>query len=100
MTDVTKKNFTSVEVPVPGKAAPINQLTISTSFPAQNETVVVRPNADTYYTMGFLDLNKEPMVLTLPVTSDNFFCFPCWMLSQMYLRLQAPEQVLRKVVLF
>jgi hypothetical protein len=76
LIDVTKKSFTNVEMPLPGLAAPINQLTVSTRFPPQNETVVVRPNADTYYTLGFLDLGKEPMVLTLPVTNDNYFMFP------------------------
>jgi DNA sulfur modification protein DndE len=76
LIDVTKKKTTNVEVPVLGLAAPINQLTISTSFPPQNETMVVRPNADTYYTMGFLDLGKGAMVLTLPVTNDNYFMFP------------------------
>ncbi|HLA58790.1 MAG TPA: DUF1254 domain-containing protein [Puia sp.] len=76
LIDVTKKSFTNVETPVPGMAAPLNQLTISTSFPPQNETVVVRPNADTYYTLAFLDLGKEPIVLTVPVTNNNFFLLP------------------------
>jgi hypothetical protein len=76
LMDVTKNSFTNVEKPVPGLAAPINQLTVSTKFPPQNETVVVRPNADTYYMTGFLDLSKEPMVLTLPVTNNNYFLFP------------------------
>ena len=76
LMDVTKNSFTNVEMPVPGLAAPLNQFTVSTSFPPQDETVVVRPNADTYYMTGFLDLAKEPMILTIPVTNDNYFLFP------------------------
>jgi len=76
LVDLTKKKITNVEAPVPGLAAPLNQLTISTSFPPQDQTVIVRPNADTYYTMGFLDLGKEPMVLTVPVTNKNYYLLP------------------------
>src|SRR3982750_3737135 len=46
LMDVTKNSFTNVEMPVPGLAAPLNQFTVSTKFPPQDETVVVRPNAD------------------------------------------------------
>jgi hypothetical protein len=76
LVDLTKKKITNVEVPVPGLAAPLNQLTVSTSFPPQDQTVIVRPNADTYYTMGFLDLGNEPMVLTVPVTNSNYYLLP------------------------
>jgi hypothetical protein len=76
LVDLTKKKITNVEVPIPGLAAPLNQLTVSTSFPPQDQTVIVRPNADTYYTMGFLDLAKEPMVLTVPVTNSNYYLLP------------------------
>jgi len=76
LIDVTKNKFTNVEVPVPGLAAPLNQLTISTSFPPQDQTLIVRPNADTYYTVGFLDLSKEPIVLTIPKTNDIYYLLP------------------------
>ncbi len=76
LIDLSKKKITNVEAPVPGIAAPLNQVTISTSFPPQEQTIVVRPNADTYYTFGFFDLSKEPMVLTVPVTKDVYYLLP------------------------
>jgi hypothetical protein len=76
LLDVTRKKITNVEAPIAGLAAPINQITISTSFPPQDQTVVVRPNADTYYAVGFFDLTKEPMVLTVPVTNDIYYLLP------------------------
>ncbi len=76
LMDATKKKITNVEAPIPGMAAPLNQITISTSFPPQNQTIIVRPNADTYYTLGFFDLSKGPIVLTIPVTNDVYYLLP------------------------
>src|SRR5450631_1713138 len=73
LIDLTKKKITNVVAPVPGMMAPLNQITISTSFPPQNQTIVVRPNADTYYVVGFFDLSKEPVVMTVPATRDNYY---------------------------
>jgi len=74
--DLTKKKITNVVEPVPGMMAPLNQITISTSFPPQNQTIIVRPNADTYYVLGFFDLQKEPIVMTVPATGDNYYLLP------------------------
>ena len=76
LIDLTKKKITNVETPVPGLAAPLNQIFISTSFPPQNQTIIVRPNADTYYAVGFFDLSKEPMVMTVPATNDIYYLLP------------------------
>jgi hypothetical protein len=76
LIDVTKKKITNVAAPVPGLMAPLNQITISTSFPPQDQTIIVRPNADTYYVVGFFDLSKEPVVMTVPATRDNYYLLP------------------------
>jgi hypothetical protein len=76
LMDITKKKLTNVAAPVNGKAAPINQLTISTDFPNAQYKDVVRPNADTYYTTGFLDLKVDAMVLSLPNTNGRYYLMP------------------------
>ncbi len=76
LIDLTKKKITNTEKPVPGLLAPLNQVFISTSFPPQNQTIIVRPNADTYYVVGFFDLSKEPMVMTVPATNDVYYLLP------------------------
>ena len=68
LIDVTFHKLTNTDTPVNGILAPVNQFTISTDFPDAKFTAVVRPNADTYYTSGMLDLTAEPMVLSLPNT--------------------------------
>lgn len=76
LMDLTRKKLTNVAAPVNGKAAPINQLTISTDFPNAKFRDIVRPNADTYYTTGFLDLKKDAMVLSLPNTNGRYYLMP------------------------
>jgi hypothetical protein len=76
LMDITAHKLTNVEVPVNGKAAPFNQFAISTDFPDAKFTDVVRPNADTYYSTAFLDLNAEPMVLTVPNTNGRYYLMP------------------------
>src|ERR1700735_1406066 len=44
----------------------INSFTHLSFFPDASFRLVVRPNADTYYSTAFLDLRKEPIVLSVP----------------------------------
>lgn len=56
--------------------APINQLASAVEFPDDKFRDVVRPNNDTYYSTGSLDLSAEPMVLHLPNTNGRYYLFP------------------------
>jgi hypothetical protein len=46
--------------------APINQFARQNKLVDPNETLIVRPNADTLYTNAWLDLRAEPMILHVP----------------------------------
>jgi hypothetical protein len=76
LVDITFHKLTNTDTPVNGIMAPVNQFTISTEFPNAKFTAVVRPNADTYYTSGMLDLSAEPMVLSLPNTHGRYYLMP------------------------
>jgi len=76
LMDVTKKKLTNTVKMIPGAAAPINQLIISDAVPNAKFTSVVRPNADTYYNTGFLDLTGDALVLTVPNTHDRYYLLP------------------------
>jgi hypothetical protein len=73
--DVTRKQLTNVE-PGKGVGAPMNALFSFPAFPTADMRQVVRPNFDTLYTVGYLDLTKEPMVVSVPDTAGRYYLLP------------------------
>ena len=61
--DITKDKTTKVSKPE-AFAAPVNQFVNVRAFPDASFKDVVRANVDTLYSSAFLDLSKEPIVLT------------------------------------
>ncbi len=72
LMDVSRQVMTDVPNPTT-TAAPINQFNNSKEFPDATFTSVVSPNADTLYSFAWLDLSKEPLVLSLPDTGDRYY---------------------------
>src|SRR5437899_10648157 len=72
LMDVTRQNMTNVAKPA-GITAPINQFCNVREFPDPTMTSVVSPNADTLYSFSFLDLSKEPMVLSVPEMGRRYY---------------------------
>ena len=73
--EFTRRGLTNVEKPS-GSRAPMGQLVLMRQYPAVDDHLVTAPNADTLYTTGFIDVGKEPWVLTLPDTHGRYFLFP------------------------
>jgi hypothetical protein len=72
LMDATKQMGTNV--PKPGEnAAPVNQFGQKRTFPDDTFNAVVSPNADTLYSFAFLDLSKEPMVLSVPDMGNRYY---------------------------
>lgn len=74
--DVTRKQLTNVE---PGKGnlgGPMNAFANAPAFPAADFKAVVRPNFDTLYSSAYLDLRKEPMVVSVPDTGGRYYLLP------------------------
>jgi hypothetical protein len=72
LLDVTRQLGTNVPKPEEN-AAPMNQLGHKRKFPDDTFTTVVSPNADTLYSFAFLDLSKEPMVLSVPEMGKRYY---------------------------
>ncbi len=72
LMDITRQVFTNVST-VGENTAPINQLGSKRTFPDPSLTEVVSPNADTLYSFAFLDLFKEPMVLSVPEMGNRYY---------------------------
>jgi len=65
LMDLTMKNATNVtEI----SGAPVNQFFHVRSTASAADRMVVRPNVDTLYSMAYLNLKDEPLILTKPET--------------------------------
>jgi hypothetical protein len=74
--DVSRRQLTNIE---PGKMVgrgPINTFTHMRAFPDAAFREVVRPNFDTLYSSGWLDLTKEPMIVSVPDTQGRYYLLP------------------------
>jgi hypothetical protein len=74
LMDVTREVMTAVSNP-DGRRAPINQLLHMRTFPDPTFTDVVSPNADTLYSTAWIDLSKEPLVLSIPAM-NRYYLMP------------------------
>src|SRR5215813_14989903 len=74
--DVTRKVTTNYP---PGKKdgmGPMNSFSNFKAFPDANFREVVRPNFDTLYSSAWLDLTKEPMIVSVPDTGGRYYLLP------------------------
>jgi hypothetical protein len=73
--DLTRKQMTNVARPE-GFHTPMNAFVSLATFPSADMKVVVRPNFDTLYSSAWLDLTKEPMIVSVPDTYGRYYLMP------------------------
>lgn len=73
--DMVRKQQTNVERPTDDKA-PMGQVMKMRNYPAVDSRAAAAPNADTLYTIVWLDVSEEPWVISLPDMGDRFYIFP------------------------
>ncbi len=73
--DMTRRVFTNVAEAGPTNA-PMGQFIKLRSYPAVDNHNVTAPNADTLYTIVWLDVSKEPWVLSVPDMGNRYFLLP------------------------
>lgn len=74
--DITRKQSTNIE---PGKEfgkGPMNMFVNVPEYPPASMRTVVRPNFDTLYSIAWLDLTKEPMIVSVPDTGGRYYLLP------------------------
>jgi len=73
LMDLTRQQMTNVEPgTVPG-SGPMNTWSHFREFPDPSFRTVVRPNFDTLYSIAWLDLTKEPMIVSVPDTHGRYY---------------------------
>jgi hypothetical protein len=73
--ETTRRVMTNVAEPE-GTRAPMGQLIRMREYPTAAFRDVTAPNADTLYTTAWLDLAKEPWILSLPDADGRYYLFP------------------------
>jgi hypothetical protein len=74
--DITRKQFTNVG---PGKEfgkGPMNMFVNVPEYPQADFKGVVRSNFDTLYSIAWLDLTREPLIVSAPDTGGRFYLLP------------------------
>ncbi|MGB7097640.1 MAG: DUF1254 domain-containing protein [Xanthobacteraceae bacterium] len=74
--DVTRLYSTNIEPDKVPLKAPMNTFASAAAYPSADNKFVVRVNFDTLYSIAYLDLTKEPMVVSSPDTNGRYFLLP------------------------
>ncbi len=73
--EMTRRVMTNVATPA-GTRAPMGQLVRMREYPTAAFRDVTAPNADTLYTTAWIDVGKEPYVLSLPDAGGRYYLMP------------------------
>lgn len=74
--EITRAQMTNVEPGKPPTRAPMNTFGHLRAFPPANFKFVVRPNFDTLYSSAWLDLLREPLIVSVPDTAGRYYLLP------------------------
>ena len=74
--DTTRRQATNIGAGKVLGRGPMNSFTHVRQFPPADFRDVVRPNFDTLYSIAWLDLTREPMVVTVPDTQGRYYLLP------------------------
>lgn len=75
--DVTMRQATNVpDAATTNMRAPVNQFAHARAYPTADEKDVVRFNFDTLYSFAWLDLSKEPIIVSAPNTNGRYYLLP------------------------
>ncbi|HKI35111.1 MAG TPA: DUF1254 domain-containing protein [Gemmataceae bacterium] len=73
--EMTRRVMTNVAVP-DGDHAPMGQFARLREYPAASNHDVTAPNADTLYSLAWLDVSREPYVLSIPDAEGRYYLMP------------------------
>ena len=73
--DMVRRQQTNVAAP-DAEHAPMGQMIRMRTYPAVDNHCCAAPNADTLYTEVWLDVSKEPWILSIPDMGDRYYIVP------------------------
>jgi len=76
LMDATRRQAVSVAAGKVVGRGPMNTFTSVRTFPHADLREVVRPNFDTLFSVAWLDLTKEPVIVSVPDTGGRYYMLP------------------------
>ena len=74
--DISRKVMCNLPPGVKPGVGPANMFSHMQAYPTADMREVVRPNFDTLYSSAWLDLTKEPLILSAPDTAGRYYLLP------------------------
>ena len=71
--DVSRKHFTNIEPDKMFARGPMNTFSHARTFPPATFRGATHANFDTLYSVGWLDLTKEPVIISVPDTHGRYY---------------------------
>ncbi len=78
MMDATRRQLTNLPAGQAPGFGPMNAFHHIRAFPTAEFRAVVRPNFDTLYSVAWLDVAREPMVVSVPDTDGRYYLLPLY----------------------
>lgn len=76
LMELTRRIATNVADTRQFSKAPMNQFANVPTFPDATYTDIVRPNADTLYSLMWFDVSKEPLLISVPDSGGRYYLLP------------------------
>jgi hypothetical protein len=76
--EVTRRQMTNLPAGQKPGFGPVGDFVHFRAFPPAEFKAVVRPNFDTLYSVAWLDLTAEPMVVSVPDTAGRYYLLPMY----------------------
>jgi|SRR5581483_4342509 len=74
--DLTRRQMSNAPAGTVFGAGPPNTFQNVLAYPTAADKSVVRPNFDTLYSSAWLDLTKEPVIVSVPDTNGRYYLLP------------------------
>ena len=76
--EVTRRQMTNLPAGTKPGFGPTGEFAHIREFPPADFKAVVRPNFDTLYSVAWLDLTEEPMIVSVPDTDGRYYLLPLY----------------------
>lgn len=78
LMEVTRKQMTNMPLGQNPNRGPMMEFAHIRTFPNAKFREVVRPNFDTLYSLAWVDVSKEPVIISVPEIKDRFYMLPMY----------------------